>query len=310
MKPVLIDPFGRALTRLRVSVTDRCNLNCVYCDREGVGTPSSEMTVEEVTRIVRLGARLGMTKVKVTGGEPLLRGDIVDIITAAADIPAVEEVSMVTNGVLLAGKAEALVKAGLRRVNVNLATPFPETYKRVSGGGDLTPVLEGVKEAVRVGLNPVKLNMVMLKGFNAQAVPDMVEFCTQQGTALQLIELHSVKDVVDPEFYERHHLSLDAVEAWLKAQAVNVNVRKDLHLRPRYTLKGGVEVEVVRFSDNCDFCAHCTRLRITCDGKIKPCLMRNDNLVDILTPMREGIDDEGLVKLFKNAVSLREPYQA
>ncbi len=310
MKPVLIDPFGRALTRLRVSVTDRCNLNCVYCDREGVGTPSSEMTVEEVTRIVRLGARLGMTKVKVTGGEPLLRGDIVDIITAAADIPAVEEVSMVTNGVLLAGKAEALVKAGLRRVNVNLATPFPETYKRVSGGGDLTPVLEGVKEAVRVGLNPVKLNMVMLKGFNAQAVPDMVEFCTQQGTALQLIELHSVKDVVDPEFYERHHLSLDAVEAWLKAQAVNVNVRKDLHLRPRYTLKGGVEVEVVRFSDNCDFCAHCTRLRITCDGKIKPCLMRNDNLVDILAPMREGIDDEGLVKLFKNAVSLREPYQA
>lgn len=306
---MLIDPFGRALSRLRLSVTDRCNLACIYCDREGLTASKDEMSLEEIVRLADVGSRLGMGKVKITGGEPLLRPDIVEIVRRISSLPSVTEVSMVTNGTLLAEKAEPLAKAGLERVNVNLASLDPAVYKRICGG-DVQAVLEGIWKAKAAGLSPVKLNTVVLKGLNDGGIRQLMDFCASTSAILQLIELHYVKGIVDEPFFKHHYASLDAIEAGLMASAAKVVRRTDMQFRPRYVFKGGLEVELVRFQGNCEFCAHCTRLRVTSDGKVKPCLMRDDNLVDVLAAMRSGAADEELQRLFQSAASLREPYQA
>ena len=313
---VLIDPFGRAVTSLRISLTDSCNLHCIYCDMEGMEridridrmeASDRLMRAEEVAEIVRIASKLGMTKIKLTGGEPLLREDIVEVVSKVASNPFVEEVSMVTNGVLLAQKAHDLAKAGLRRVNVNLASIDPEVYRFVTGGS-LERVVEGLREAIKAGLSPVKLNMVVLKGINDQSIPAMLDFCSSLGTSLQLIELHHISGIGKSEFYESYHVDISSFEDYLTARAVKVERRLDLQNRPRYLLENGVQVELVKYSHNSQFCLRCPRLRVTSDGKLKPCLMRNDNLVDILTPLRNGASEEDLVKLFEKAVSLRRPY--
>ncbi|MEM2905457.1 MAG: GTP 3',8-cyclase MoaA [Candidatus Bathyarchaeia archaeon] len=306
---MLTDPFGRTLTRLRISLTERCNLRCVYCDKEGLDNAEDEMSLEEVVKLADVGSRLGMSKVKLTGGEPLLRTDIVEVVRRTASLPYVSEVSMVTNGTLLADKAEALAEAGLRRVNVSLASLNPDVYRRICGG-DVQTVLEGIRKAKEAGLAPIKLNTVVLKGLNEDGIRELMDFSASTGTVLQLIELHYVDGIMDESFFKRHYASLDAVEKELKASAVQVVRRTDMQFRPKYVLKGGLEVELVRFMGNCDFCAHCTRLRVTSDGKVKPCLMRDDNLVDALTALRKGAGDEELQAIFRRAVSLREPYQA
>lgn len=305
---MLTDPSGRTLTRLRLSLTERCNLRCIYCDKEGLSAPDDHMSLEEIVRLAEVGSRLGMSKIKLTGGEPLLRPDIVEIVRRIASLPPVSEVSMVTNGTLLAKTADALAKAGLRRVNVSLASLDPEVYKRICGG-DVQRVLEGIRKAKAAGLTPIKINTVVLKGLNEDGIPALMDFCTSMGTVLQLIELHYVEGIVDEAFFRRHYVSLGPIEKELSASAVEVVRRMDMQFRPKYVLKGGLEVELVRFTGNCDFCVHCTRLRVTSDGKVKPCLMRDDNLVDALTALRNGAEDEELEKRFLMAVALREPYQ-
>ncbi|MEM2926247.1 MAG: GTP 3',8-cyclase MoaA [Candidatus Bathyarchaeia archaeon] len=304
---VLIDPFGRAVTSLRVSLTDRCNLSCIYCDREGIEASEGLMKADEVAEIVRIASKLGMKKIKLTGGEPLLRDDIVEVVRKMASNPFVEEVSMVTNGQLLDKRAKDLAKAGLRRINVNLASLDPEVYRFVTGG-NLERVVEGLREALKAGLSPVKLNMVVLKGINDQEIPSMIEFCSSLGTTLQLIELHNIKGVGKSEFFEKYHVDISSFEEYLSSRAVKAERRWDLQNRPRYLLENGVQVELVKYSHNSYFCLRCPRLRVTSDGKLKPCLMRNDNLVDILTPLRSGASDDELVKIFEKAVSLRRPY--
>jgi cyclic pyranopterin phosphate synthase len=200
--------------------------------------------------------------------------------------------------------AKKLRNCGLKRVNISLPSLNPKTYHKLTGG-KLEATLEGVKAAIDADFCPVKLNMVVLKGVNVGDVPDLIDYAGRTGVVLQLIELDPVN--VGDEYYKEHHRSLDEQETMLKAKAVTIEKRPYMHNRLIYHLPNAT-VEVVKPIENTDFCMHCTRMRITSDGKLKPCLMRNENLTDILTPIREGASDQELKELFMKANSLREPY--
>jgi cyclic pyranopterin phosphate synthase len=205
---------------------------------------------------------------------------------------------------MLAPLAEELHANGLKRVNINLPTLNEEVYDKLTGGR-LEDVLEGVKAAVKVGLHPVKLNMLILKGVNDRHVSEMIDFARETGTILQLIELEPIN--VSDAYYSAHHKLLDEYEAMLRQKALKIETRHYMQNRRIYHLPDAT-VEIVHPIENTEFCMHCTRLRVTSDGKLKPCLMRNDNLVDVLTPMRNGANDQELIELFKQANQKRQPY--
>jgi cyclic pyranopterin phosphate synthase len=246
---------------------------------------------------------MGMRKLKITGGEPLLRDDILDIVRLTARLTG--DVSMTTNGTLLSDLSSGLKEAGLRRVNVSLDTLDPGTYKMISGIDVLDRVIKGIRKAVSVGLSPVKLNMVVMKGTNSSEIDDMIRFSRDVGAVLQLIELEAPRENVNDGYYAKYHYDLDELERSLASRAVKV-VPRDLHRRMKYFLPE--EVEVVRPMHNSVFCANCHRLRITSDGHLKPCLLTSSGMIDVLTPIRKGASDSQLVALFRSAVGSREPY--
>jgi GTP 3',8-cyclase len=304
----LTDNCGRPLLNLRISITQRCNLQCSYCHREGevkrANVEAEKMTVHEIVRIAQTAVSLGIARIKLTGGEPLMREDICGIIKAIAALPGIRDISITTNGLRLPAMAKELYAAGLKRVNISLPSLNPETYSKLTGG-KLEDALAGVQAAINAGFNPVKLNMVVLKGVNVADIPDMIDYAKENCVILQLIELDPIN--VSRAYYKAHHRFLSEQEAILRDMAVSIETRRLMHNRLIYHLPE-VTIEVVHPIENSDFCMHCTRMRVTSDGKLKPCLMRNDNLTDILTPMREGASDEKLKELFVAANQLREPY--
>ncbi len=262
------------------------------------------MSAEEIVRIAKIAVGLGIARIKLTGGEPLMRSDLPEIISGIAAVPGLKDLSLTTNGLLLSNVAKELHERGLKRVNISLPSLNAETYRKLTGG-NLQQALAGVKAAVEAGFCPVKLNMVLLKGMNVGDVPDMIEYARQTGTVLQLIELDPIN--VTNSYYSTYYKNLDDQEQMLREKAETIEKRPLMHNRLIYHLPN-VDVEVVHPIENSDFCMHCTRMRVTSDGKLKPCLMRNDNLTDILTPMRQGASDEQLKQLFIQANSLREPF--
>jgi cyclic pyranopterin phosphate synthase len=262
------------------------------------------MTVEEIARIAKIAIGLGIARVKLTGGEPLMRNDLPQIVSGIAAVPGLRDLSLTTNGLLLGDMAKELRASGLKRVNISLPTLNAETYRTLTGG-KLQDALAGVQAAIEAGFCPVKLNMVLLKDVNVGDVPEMIEYAQQTGTILQLIELDPIN--VSSTYYSAHHRSLEQQEKMLKDKAITIEKRPFMHNRLIYHLPS-VTVEVVHPIENTDFCMHCTRMRVTSDGKLKPCLMRNENLTDILTPIRQGASDEQLKRLFIHANLLREPY--
>ena len=285
-------------------MTQKCNMHCPYCHREGETNPSTVMSVEEIVHIVKIALSLGISRVKLTGGEPLLRKDILDIVEGIAELRGLRDLSITTNGTFLEAMAKDLKMKGLNRVNVSLPTLNPETYRNLRGG-NLRDAIEGVRAAVEAELYPVKLNMLILKNVNEREVERMIQFAERTMTILQLIELEPLN--LSDAYYERYHLDLNEIEQRLKEQALEVRTREYMQNRRIYFLPK-VKVEVIHPIENTEFCARCTRIRVTSDGKLKPCLMRNDNLVDILTPLRNGADEEELTKIFLEAVKRREPY--
>jgi cyclic pyranopterin phosphate synthase len=305
---VLIDSCGRPLLNLRVAVTNKCNLGCSYCHGEGEEKESEqrngEMSSDEIARIVAVAVDLGITRVKLTGGEPLMRKDVVDIVRKLSAISGLTDLSMTSNGTMLEALASELRKAGLKRMNISLPTLDSTVFNRLTGG-NIDNVVTGVNAAVEAGLCPVKLNMLILNGINDEAVPDMIEFAAKTGTVLQLIELEPVN--LADSFYRANHQSLDSYEEALQKKALKVETRRFMQNRHVYCLPD-VKVETVRPIENTDFCQHCSRLRITSDGKLKPCLMKNDNLIDFLTPLRKGASDKELAELFVSANEKRRPF--
>ena len=299
----LWDPYGRPVTSLRISLTQRCNFSCFFCHQEGEHDPGGEMTPGEVEAIIRIASSLGVRKVKLTGGEPLLRDDIVEVVGRIR--PHLEEVSMTTNASLLQGMACRLKDAGLDRVNVSLHTLDGATFKKITGVDQGSMVRAGVEEAVRCGLNPVKLNMVVMKGVNDGEVPALIDYSVRVGAVLQLIEFQELEH--GAEHYDRLHYDLTPLERRLEEQAERV-VEREMHHRRVYHLEGGAQVEVVRPMHNSVFCAYCNRLRVTSDGRLKACLMREDNLVPLVDLIREGASTEHLGDAFREAVARRAPY--
>ncbi|MCW3996623.1 MAG: GTP 3',8-cyclase MoaA [Candidatus Bathyarchaeota archaeon] len=305
----LTDNCGRPLLNLRISITQRCNNRCAYCHREGevqrANHSAEKMSVEEIVRIGRVAISLGISRIKLTGGEPLMRNDLPEIVAGIAAVPGLRDLSLTTNGLLFGnGLAKKLHDSGLKRVNISLPSLNAETYKKLTGGR-IEDALAGVQAAIEADFCPVKLNMVILNNINVNDIPDMIKYAGGRGVVLQLIELDPIN--VSGNYYTAHHRSLDGIEAMLKEKSITIEQRPFMHNRLIYHLPNAT-VEVVKPIENNDFCMHCTRLRVTSDGKLKPCLMRNDNLTDILTPIRQGASDEELKELFLKANQLREPY--
>jgi cyclic pyranopterin phosphate synthase len=305
---VLRDSFGRPLLNLRLAITSRCDLRCQFCHMEGEANPHRdslrEMTVHEIGRIVKIGTSLGITRVKLTGGEPLVRKDILEIVKAISSTGNLSDLSMTTNGALLAPQAQELFARGLKRVNISLPTLDAEVYNKLTGGR-IEDALKGVEAAVDAGFYPVKINMVILKCVNDHDFLTMLRFAAQTGAILQLIELEPVN--IDSGYYSANHKAPDEYESMLRQKAVHMETRRFMQNRRIYHLPD-VDVEVVHPIENTEFCSSCTRLRVTSDGKFKPCLMKNDNLVDFLTPMRNGAGDAEIERLFMLANLRRQPY--
>ncbi|MEM4726697.1 MAG: GTP 3',8-cyclase MoaA [Candidatus Bathyarchaeia archaeon] len=297
------DGWGRPVNNLRISLTQRCNFSCFFCHREGEDDADGEATLEEVERIAAIASKLGIRRFKLTGGEPLMRGDILELVERVSRIG--EEVSMTTNGSLLADKASELKERGLRRVNISLHSLRRRTFQWITGRDALREVEEGVEASVEAGLNPVKLNMVVMEGVNAEEIPEMIDYSKSKGAILQLIEFQPIQD--GAAHWNRFYYDLKPVEEILDKMSERI-VERQLHRRRQYHLRGGGVVEVVRPMHNTQFCRYCTRMRVTSDGRLKPCLMRNDNLIDLLSLMRTGAADEELIEAFREAVAKREPY--
>ncbi|MEZ3114322.1 GTP 3',8-cyclase MoaA [Halobaculum sp. MBLA0147] len=300
MSAPLSDDFGREVTGVRVSLTDRCNFDCVYCHNEGLGDTrgpmaarDDEMDTDDVVRFLEVAAEFGVDSVKFTGGEPMLREDLEEIVRRTPDGM---ETSLTTNGTFLPGRAPDLVDAGLDRVNVSQDALDPETFAAVTQSGAYEEVLEGVRCAVEAGLDPVKLNMVVFE-HTAGYVEGMVEHVAEtDGLQLQLIE-YMPELTGRPEW----NVDIDRVHDWLAEIADRVE-RRSMHDRRRYWVDGGM-VEIVDPVENETFCANCGRVRVTHEGYLKGCLNRNDDL----RSMGEMTKPE-IRETFRETVAERVPY--
>ena len=303
---VVKDKFDRPILSLRITLTNRCNVNCIYCHHDGMRSSKNEMTPDEIYKICQIAKRIGVRKIRLSGGEPLIRKDIVEIISKINSV-GFNDISITTNGILLEKYAKDLKESGLDRVNVSLDTLNPETYEFITKKDYLDATKKGILKSVEVGLYPVKINMVIMKDINEHEIKDMFNFCKDNDMVLQLIELIESENCDDDKFSKEYHYKLDMVEERLSDIADEVKEREFMQGRRKYYINGG-EIEVVKPVDNSTFCANCTRLRVTPDGKIKPCLLRNDNLVDIITDIRNNESDEKLEEIFLKGINKREPF--
>ena len=305
---VVLDKYERPILSLRITLTNRCNVNCLYCHHDGMVKSKDEMTADELYTICKIAKKIGVRKIRLSGGEPLLKNDIVEIVEKIASLDF-KDISMTTNGILLEKYAQELKDAGLDRVNVSLDTLNRETFEFITKKDYLEDAKRGILKAVEVGLYPVKINMVIMKDINQDEIDDMFEFCKENNIVLQLIELIESENCDDDKFSVDYHYKLDDIEKELADIADDVREREFMQGRKKYYINGG-EIEVVKPVDNAKFCANCSRLRITPDGKIKPCLLRNDNLVELISHVRNGESEEKLEEIFIKGINKREPFNS
>ena len=302
MLPQPRDLLGRPLTDLRVSVTDRCSLRCGFCmpgDREYEFLQRAELlTYEETARLVRLFAGLGVSKVRLTGGEPLLRRDLHRLVALLAATPGIDDLALTTNGLLLARDAAALREAGLARVTVSLHSLRPETFDRLSGSrGHLPEVLAGIEAAAAAGLVPIKVNAVVMRGVNDDEVAELARFFKRPGFVLRFIEY--MDDGTVNGWQPGGVVSADEIVARVGAELPLEPVPRrnahDVALRFRYREgqgEGDGELGVIA-SVSQPFCGDCSRARLTADGRLFACLFASVGL-DLKTPLRDGESDDEL----------------
>ncbi|MEE8185371.1 MAG: GTP 3',8-cyclase MoaA, partial [Thermodesulfobacteriota bacterium] len=301
----LIDTYNRTIDYLRISVTDRCNLRCTYCmPQEGIELirPEGILRYEEFMRISEIAVSNGITKIRVTGGEPLVRKGIVDFISNLAKIKGLKDLSLTTNGVLLKEYARPLKDAGLRRVNVSMDSLRSDRFHKITRGNKLDKVFEGLEEAERVGLTPVKINIVVIKGFNEDEILDFALLTMKKPYHVRYIE----------------YMPFEAETGWQRDKCVTIQdimdvitaFQKILPIEPpeqrtgpakRYRFKNGLgEIGFISpVSEH--FCGSCNRLRLTADGKLRICLF-SDSEIDIRKSLRDGCSDEKIKELLFTAV--------
>ncbi len=305
----IIDNYGRPVTQARISLNSsmQCNFSCDFCHMEGIKESSDSILQPlELERLSRMLNSFGISKIKLTGGEPLLRKDIEDIIERI-NSTGVKEISLSTNGTNLPRLVSRLKKKGLKRVNISLHTLKNDRFKKLTGVDRLDKTIEAIKATIDAELLPVKLNTTVMRGINEDEIEDLIDFSQKLGGSdtniLQLIELVTTES----RFYHKHHYSMESIENELKKKSIS-SMERMSHKRPKYELPNKVTVEIVKPMHNTEFCMGCNRIRITYDGKFKPCLLRGDNHIDFLTAMRTGANDDDLKNIFKKAISLREPF--
>ncbi|RRO17381.1 GTP 3',8-cyclase MoaA [Saccharopolyspora rhizosphaerae] len=300
--PHLVDRFGRVATDLRVSLIDKCNLRCTYCmPAEGLPWLKRDemLDTDEMIRLIRVAVEdLGVTTVRFTGGEPLLRQDLVDVIAATSSLPSRPTTSLTTNGINLGGFAEKLVAAGLNRVNVSLDTLDRAVFKELTRRDRMQDVLDGLAAAKTMKLEPVKVNAVLMRGVNDHEAPDLLRFCIERGYQLRFIE----------------QMPLDAQHGWDRGEMITADeilemLGREFTLTPdvaergsapaeRWLVDGGPATVGVIASVTRPFCAACDRTRLTADGQLRSCLFSTTE-TDLRGPMREGATDADLIKLWQ-----------
>lgn len=274
---LLLDGYGRPLKRVRISVTSRCNLRCTFCHGEGLEDSSREASPREIATVVEILCGLGARDVKITGGEPLIRDDLEEIVGRISQIKGIGDIALTTNGTLLGDRAEALREEGLMRVNINFPTMNPRIYRDLTGS-NWEELYRGVMAAKEAGLKPIKLNFPLLKDLNEGELKDFFHFSWENGFIPQVIEL-------EPQgrgrnIFQDLHQDLGGVKSMLEKEAED-KIMRELQNRTIYSFGDDRYVEVVDPLENTEFCSRCNRIRVTPDLRLKPCLMRNDNLVEI-----------------------------
>ena len=299
-----IDQFGRNIHYLRISLTDHCNLRCVYCMPEDqTFRPNPEMMQDdELALLTRLFASLGFDKIRLTGGEPTVRAHIVDVVRSMASTEGIRSVSMTTNGVLLKKLAQPLAEAGLQRVNISVDTLNAEKFKRLTRWGKLEDVWEGVLAAEKAGLTPIKLNAVVVKGYNEEDVVDLARLTLDHPWQMRFIEMMPFGGVTDvqtgqiitaAQIQERIQLRLGPMEP-----SNNGNLDGEARI---FHLPGAQGDIGFISSVTSPFCDSCTRARLTADGRLRLCLLR-ENEVDLLKPLRAGATLEDLQRVILDGI--------
>jgi GTP 3',8-cyclase len=297
-----IDRFGRHIHYLRISLTDHCNLRCVYCMPEDMTfRPNAElMQDDEILLLTRLFADLGFDKIRLTGGEPTVRANVVEIVRGIASTAGIKSLSMTTNGVLLAKLAHPLKEAGLQRVNVSIDTLDPKKFNRLTRWGKLEQVWDGIIEAERVGLTPLKLNAVIVKGYNEDDVVDLAAMTVDRPWQMRFIEMMPFAGVT--ELQTQQMITAAQIQQKIESEFGPLEASGQYDGEARTFRIRGAKGELGFISSvTVPFCSACTRARLTSDGVLRMCLLREGE-IDLLKPLRNGASLDDLRKLILDAV--------
>ncbi len=297
----LIDSFGRRIDYLRVSVTDRCNYRCFYCipsEGAAMAARSDFLGYEELTRLISLFSGLGVSKIRFTGGEPLMRRDMAELARQVAALPGIRDLSLSTNAHLLEQHAPLLREAGVSRVNISLDTLDPDTFTEITRGGDLAVVLRGIDAALAAGMQPVKLNMVIMKGINEHEIESMLDFAVERGADLRFIETMPIgtagRDGTASHYYPANKV-LERVRKKCGEELVAVKGAKGAGPASYYQIGGGpVRIGVISAMSR-HFCEGCNRVRLTAKGDLVLCLGQEDT-VSLGAGLRQGWSDAELTR--------------
>ncbi|MFH1258933.1 MAG: GTP 3',8-cyclase MoaA [Elusimicrobiota bacterium] len=301
---MLIDTFNRKIDYLRISVTDRCNLRCVYCLPEAGIIHKEQNTLlsfEEIVRVVEAAVKLGVDKVRLTGGEPLVRKGIVSLVGMLAAIPGISDLSMTTNGILLPEFARRLKDAGLKRLNISLDSLTPDRYRRITRRENLAAVEEGIRFALRLGFNPLKINVLLLSDLDNQEIVKFLQLTRESNLHLRFLEFMPIN-----AFYQLSKPIAASTVLELAGQLGTIEETKIYGHGPakNYQLKGFSGTFGIIEPMSNKFCSSCNRLRLTADGFLKSCLHSNCQ-VNLRDRLRRDCAENGLVQLIKTAVKMK-----
>ncbi len=302
----LRDNFHRTIDYMRISITDRCNLRCIYCmPAEGVKPIEHKeiLSYEEITRVVRIAASMGVRKIRITGGEPLARKNVTFLISSIRRISGIEDLSLTTNGVLLANYAKELADAGLDRVNISLDSLRPERYREITRGGEVDRVMAGIEAAEKAGLMPVKINMVPVRGFNDDEIEEFAGITVRTPYHVRFIEFMPIGAW---NFWsEEKYVSTEEIRTAVEriGPLFPVRVRKTGPARYfRFEKAAGVIGFISALTHH--FCGDCSRLRLTADGKLRPCLF-SETEIDLKPALRDQSPDSELERLLRLSIEVK-----
>lgn len=302
----LVDRFNRIATNLRVSVTDICNLRCTYCMSEDTQfiDESKIMTFDEIDRLIQIAVSLGVNKVRITGGEPLVRRNLPDLISRVLEVDGITDVSLTTNGIGLAKQAQALYDAGLRRINVSLDTLSKAKFQQITRRKALAKVLDGLKEASRCGFAPIKINAVTMRGFTEEEVVKLVSFARENSYEMRFIEFMPLDadDIWGRNMFVPKKELIDKIRKLYPLDPVESSSNFKHETAKNYQFKDGLGRVGFISSVSEPFCDDCNRVRLTADGKFRNCLFATEE-TDLLTPLRKGASNEVIAKMMIESVA-------